>query len=100
VSDGAVEMGKHRIEVNCPHVADGACSACMWPQIVPYVAARLALDDLLPKFKLLSEALRSLASDAERVAKGTDKLHEWVELRAAEKWELRATDAGDKEPTP
>jgi len=60
----------------------------MWPQIVPYVAARQTLDDLLPRFTLLSDALRDLAKDVERVAKGTDKLREWVEKMAGAKWHI------------
>jgi hypothetical protein len=88
MADGEVSVGVHRIEIRCSHVKNGACSDCMWPQIMPYVSARQTLDDLLPKLGMLSEALRAFAKDAERIAKATDAVREWTEGMAAAKWSL------------
>lgn len=79
----AVTLGKHEIKIHCPHVENGACSDCIAPQVVPYVAARQTLDVLLPKMAELSAALRE-------IAKATDRLHDWVEKMAKAKWELGA----------
>jgi hypothetical protein len=94
MAHGSVEFGKHRIEIDCPHVENGACSDCIWPQIVPYIAARQTLDDLLPKFAKLSEALGAVAADVGRLAKATDAVRVWTEKAAATKWELGPASSG------
>jgi hypothetical protein len=88
MADGVLESGAYRIEIRCPHVEDGSCSACMWPQIMPFVGARTTLDHLLPQLKLLGDALREEAERATSIAKATDKMRDWIEQAATAKWDL------------
>jgi hypothetical protein len=88
MSAGELKSGGLRIEINCPHVENGACPDCMWPQIMPFVGARQTLDELVPKMKLLADALREEAKRTATLAKGVDKMREWVEIAAAAKWHV------------
>jgi hypothetical protein len=97
---GRLESRGHRIEINCPHIENGTCADCLWPQVMPYVAARQTLDDLLPKLKLLSDALTEHAKQGRQLAKGTAALRGWIEKAAALKWELGEAKPTDEEPTP
>jgi hypothetical protein len=98
MSAGELNSGGHRIEINCPHVENGACPDCMWPQIMPYVGARTTLDEMVPKMRLLAGALREEAKRTATLAKGVDKMREWVEIAAAAKWHLADEPASPREP--